>query len=150
MPWSSMRTISPGSTSRTNSALDRVERARLARHAPVPLGRLAQHQRPDAPRVAAGLHPVGKQEQQAERPLQVLEHVRQRVVLLDVARLGQQVDDDLGVGRALENVPVLLVLAAEQGGVDQVAVVGDGDRRRGGSCASSGWALHSLLEPVVE
>ena len=57
-----------------------------------------------------GFHPVGKQKQQAERPLQVLEHVRQRVVLLKVRRLGQQVDDDFGVGRALEDVAVLFVL----------------------------------------
>jgi hypothetical protein len=56
----------------------------------------------------------------------MLEHVRERVGLGDVARLGQQVDDDLGVGRALEDVPVGLVLLPEQLGVDQVPVVRHG------------------------
>ena len=37
-------------------------------------------------------------------------------------------DDDFGVSRGLENMAVLFVLPAEQRGVDQVAVVGDGDR----------------------
>ena len=58
----------------------------------------------------------------------MLEHVRQRIVLGNMAGLGQQVDDDLGVGRALEDVPVGFVLRAQQGGVDQVAVVGDRHR----------------------
>ena len=94
----------------------------------MPLRRLSEHQRPDSPRIAHGFHPIGKQKQQAERPLQMLQHVRQRIVLFHVRRLGQQVNDDFGIGRALEDMAVFLVLLAEQGGVDQIAIVRDGDR----------------------
>jgi hypothetical protein len=82
----------------------------------------------EAPGVAGGLDAVGEEEQQAVRALQVLEHVRERVLLLDVGRLGQQVDDDLGVGRRLKDVAVFLVLVAQELRVDEVAVVGNGDR----------------------
>ena len=92
---------------------DRVERARFARDTPVPLRRPTQHQRADAPGVADRLDPIGKQEQQAECALQVLQHVRERVELGRVRRFREQVDDDFGVGRALKNVAVLLVFGAQ-------------------------------------
>ena len=102
---------------------DRIKCARLAGHAPIAVGRLADRQRPNPPRVAARLHSIRKQKQQAERPLQVLQHVRHRIVLFHVRRLGQQVNDDFRVGRRLENMPVLLVLRAEQGGVYQISIM---------------------------
>ena len=58
----------------------------------------------------------------------MLQHVRQRIVLFDVRRLGQQMHDDFGVGRALENVAVLFVFLAQKRGVDQIAVVRHRDR----------------------
>ena len=41
--------------------------------------------------------------------------------------LGQQMDDDLRVARGLEDLALLLEVAAQRCGVDQVSVVGDGD-----------------------
>ena len=55
----------------------------------------------------------------------MVEHVVEGVLFVLVRRLGQQVDDDLGIAGGLENVPDLLVAPTQQGGVDQVAVVGD-------------------------
>ena len=64
-------------------------------------------------RVAGGHHPIAEQKQQRVRPLEVLEHVDQVIVLLDVARLGQKVNDHFGVAGCVEDGPVLLVLLAQ-------------------------------------
>ena len=56
------------------------------------------------------------------------QHVRQRVGLVHMRGLGQQVHDDFGVGRALEDVAVLFVLVAKELCVDQISVVRHGDR----------------------
>ena len=56
----------------------------------------------------------------------MFQHVRHRIVLLHVRRLGQQVNDDFRVGRRLENMPVLFILRAEQGRIDQISIVSDG------------------------
>jgi len=40
----------------------------------------------------------------------MFQHVGHRIVLLDVRRLREQVNDDFGVGGGLKNMPVLLVL----------------------------------------
>src|SRR5690606_38709993 len=60
-------------------------------------------------------------------PLQVLEQMGEWIGLFGVRGLGQQLNDNLGVGGGLEDMAKLFVLAAKQAGVDQVAVVGDGD-----------------------
>ncbi len=75
----------------------------------MPLGRLADRQRPNPPRIAAGFHAVRKQKQQTESPLQMFQHVRHRIMLLHVRRLGQQMNDDLCISRRLENMPVLRI-----------------------------------------
>ena len=54
--------------------------------------------------------------------------MRQWVGLFNMTRFGQKVNDDLGVGRALKNVAVPFVFMAEEFCIDEVAVVGDGDR----------------------
>ncbi len=48
-------------------------------------------------------------------------------MFLGMGWLGEQMNDDFGIGCALENMAVLFVLAAKEAGVDEVAVVGDGD-----------------------
>jgi hypothetical protein len=48
--------------------------------------------------------------------------------LVLVRGLGQQVNDDFGIVGGLEDRPVGLVLVAKEGRVDQVAVVGEGNR----------------------
>ncbi len=53
----------------------------------------------------------------------MLQHVRKRIVLLRVRRFGQQVHNDFGIRRALENVPVFFVLLAEKAGVDEIPVM---------------------------
>ena len=107
---------------------DGIEGACLAGHTPEPIFHFSDHQRPDAPRVAAGFDSVRKHKQQAERALQMLQDVRERIVLLGVSRLGEQMDDDFRVGCALENVAMLFVLTAEQRGIDEIAIMCNGDR----------------------
>src|SRR5262249_34695714 len=103
-------------------------RTRLAGDTVPTVGGSTDRQRANPPWIATRFHSIGEEEQQAERTLQVLEHMRQRIVLLDMRRLGQQMYDDLGGGRALENVPMLLILAPQQGRVDQISVMRDGNR----------------------
>ncbi len=88
---------------------------------------LAENERADAPRIAGGFDAIWKQKQEAVGPLQMLENVREWISFLHVRWFGEEVDDDFGVGGALEDVAMLFVLLAEEGGVDQIAVVGDGD-----------------------
>ena len=137
MPWSSMRTISPGSISRTYSAsIASNAHVSLATHQcpsrvlPSTSGRMPHGSR-------HGFDAIGEQEQQAERALQMLAARAAADRLVHVRRLGQQVNDDLGVGRALENVPVLLVLPPEQLRVDQVAVVRHRDRAHRDTAAAA-------------
>jgi len=49
--------------------------------------------------------------------------VRKGVVLINVGGLGQQVNDNFGVSRALKNMPVLFVLPPEELGVNQITIV---------------------------
>ena len=124
--------INPHDLPRLHLALkprpNRIKRAGLAGHAPMPVGRLANRQRPNPPRIAAGFHAIGKQKEQTERPLQMFQHVRHRIVLLHVRRLGQQMNDNFCVGRRLENMPMLLVLGAKQRGIDQISIVSNRHR----------------------
>jgi len=39
-----------------------------------------------------------KQEKQTVRPLQMLQHMRQRILLLQMRRFGQQMNDDFRIG----------------------------------------------------
>jgi len=54
-------------------------------------------------------------------------HELQRIGPAGVGRLSQKMNDDFGVGRALKNMAVVFILAAEERGVDQIAVMGDGN-----------------------
>ena len=146
MPLSSMRTISPGSISRTYSAsIASNAHVSLATHQ-CPSGVLPEHQRANAPRVADGLDAVGEQEQQADtRPAGASAR----------AAAGRASRRGVGLASRWTMISVSVVLwkmwpccsysCAEQRGVDQVAVVGDRDRAHARYCRSSGWALQSLL-----
>ena len=106
---------------------DRIDGAALAGHDVAPLGGLADAQRPNPVRIAGRLDVVGEQEEERVGALQMVENVPQRVGLVLVGRLGQQMNDDLGVAGGLEDAAVGLVFVPQQAGVDQVAVVGDRD-----------------------
>ncbi len=69
---------------------DGVEGAGFAGDAPEAIACFAEHQRANAPRIAAGFDPIGEEKQQAERALQMLQHVRQRIVFFGVRRFGEQ------------------------------------------------------------
>jgi hypothetical protein len=91
---------------------DRVERARLAGDAPVPSAvfPIASGRTPHGSRQASMRSGTGTA---AERALQMLAARAAADRRVQVRRLGQQVNDDFRVGRALEDVAQLLVLAAE-------------------------------------
>jgi hypothetical protein len=107
---------------------DGVEGAGFGGDAPgAVVGHSPDDQRPDPPGVPGRLDAVGEQEQEAVGALEVLENVGERVVLLDMGGLGEEVDDDLGVGGGLEDVAVLFVIPAQKLRVYKISVVGDGD-----------------------
>ena len=123
-PPAPMMTISPGSTSRTNSA-SMMSRAQVSDDEDPRVAEPAEHQRPHAQRVA---HPDQR----------LLRQRHQRIGALDLAqRVGQalddgvlqarrdQVDDDLGVAGRLEQAAAPHQLPAQLVGVRQIAVVAD-------------------------
>ncbi len=57
----------------------------------------------------------------------MLQDVGHGVVFFDVGGFGQEVDDDFRVSRRLKYMTMLFVLGAEEGGVDEIAVMSDGD-----------------------
>jgi hypothetical protein len=105
--------------------VDQVERTGLARHDDRPVVHAPEHERTESERIARGDEPVREEEQQRVRALQVVEHVGDVIVLLEMARLGHEMDDHLGIAGGVEDCAVLFVLVTQQGGVDEVAVVGD-------------------------
>ena len=144
-----MQQISPGSISRTSLAPMMSRPGRLAGEA-VAAVELAQHQRTHAVGIAEADDLVLGEQHGAERAAQAGDDVAQG--LLDVARgvLGKQSRDDLGVGRALED---MAVLAADPGRSSSVftrlplwaRAMNEPSRVR-----AKGWALRISLEPVVE
>ena len=94
----------------------------------VDTGRIAEQQRPEAPRVARGDHPLAADQQQRVGAAHLLEREHQRLddALPRLAR--HQVEDHLGVGGRLEDGAVALEPVARLDGVDQVAVVHDAER----------------------
>jgi len=57
----------------------------------------------------------------------MVEDVPQRIGLVLMGRLGQQMNDDLRIATGFEDAAVGLVFVPQQAGIDQIAVVGDRD-----------------------
>ena len=106
---------------------DRIDRATFAGHDVAPAGRLTDAQRPNPIGIAGRLDVIGEQEDERVGALEMVENVPQRVGLVLMGRLGQQMNDDLGVATGLEDAAVGLVFVPQQAGIDQIAVVGDRD-----------------------
>ena len=118
-----MRTISPGSISRMYSAPSASKAQRFAGHAILPAGVLPiTSGRTPQDRGTASMR-SGNKNSRLNDPCKCLSTCGSGSCLLDMRWLGQQVNDDFRVGRALENVPVFFVFLAQQSGVDQIAVV---------------------------
>ena len=107
---------------------DEVERARLGGEDPVVVD-AADHERPEAVRVAEGDEPSLRQRDDRVGALEPAHRVRhglveRRLVVRDQRR------DQLAVGRRPERDTRLAQLVAQLADVDQVAVVAEGDRAR--------------------
>src|SRR5438552_1351286 len=109
-----------------------VERARLGGDDPGVV-EPAEREGPEAVRVADRVEGVGREQHERVGAGDPPERVGELVLERPRRRAGEQVQDDLGVGRGLEDGAVALHLAAERLGVGQVAVVRDrdGSARRG-------------------
>jgi len=106
--------------------VDDIQRTRFTGYHNRAVVHLPEDERPQAVRIAGGHDPVGKQQQQRIRALQVGQCMNDVVHLLQVTRFGQQMDDHFRVAGCIEDGTSLLVPVAQQGGVDQVAVVSHG------------------------
>ena len=124
-PLPSMMTISPGSTSRTKRApmmsSAQVSEVRIQASSSRPID-----QRPHAHRIAHAEQRLVGQQQQRVGALDAAERVDQAVDDGRVVGAGDQVVDDLGVGGRLEQAAHPHQLLAQQVGVGEVAVVGEG------------------------
>ncbi len=88
----------------------------------------ADRQRTEAQGVADRDHAPGDERDQGVGAAQKAQGIDQRVDHVGRSRARRQVQDRLGVAGGLEDRAVGLQLLADQRRVDQVAVVGDGDR----------------------
>ena len=108
--------------------LDQVQRAGLARQHEPSVGQPADAQRTEAVRVAHADELVLGEDDQGICALDAAHGLDQSaLVAARLRRLGEQVDDDLGIHRRLEDGALGLQLVAQGGGVGEVAVVADGD-----------------------
>jgi hypothetical protein len=112
------------------SRADDVERAGLAGQDGRAL-ELAEHQRPDAQRIAHADHARGGERDEAIRALDLPKPVDQPVEQRAVGARGDQVDDDLGVHGGLEDAAALDQFAPEARRIGQVAVMPDGEAAGG-------------------
>ena len=123
---------SPGKHLAQVACPDQVERARLTRHAvrggPGLVLDHPEHQRTQSVRIAEGDHRLLGQHDGRERPAETWQHVGHGVLDLLGGMARQQRRDDLGIGRRAERHVALAQLGVELDGVDQVAVVGQGER----------------------
>ena len=90
-------------------------------------GNASHDQRTEAARVARGEDAVGRQHHQRKRAFEAAQRVGHGVGQRLLARARDQVHDDFGVAGGLEDRSGLLQLRANFEGVDDVAVVRQGD-----------------------
>ena len=151
MPSAVEITISPGSTSRTNSA-PMMSRAQVSEASTQRVAELAEHQRPDAERVAHADELGAGHRDDGEGALDAAERVLQPLGdgLLD--RAGHQVDDALGVRARLEDRAVLDQLLAQRRALVRLPLWATAQPPMASSaksgCTSRIWV--SPLEPAVE
>ena len=107
--------------------LDALQGAGFGGEAVEAVAGLADDEGAEAPGIAAAFDAVGKQKEEAEGSLQMAEDVGEGIGLFLVGGLGEHVDDDFGIAGGIEDVAPLLIFVFEFGGVDEIAVVGDGD-----------------------
>ena len=103
-----------------------VERAGFARH-DIAVAQPADGQRTQAVFVQAGVNAVGGHDQERERPLQHVQRIDDRKDARPVVVAGlllDQVGQNLAVRRGLEQTALVLQILAQQGRIDDVAVVG--------------------------
>ena len=117
-----MRTISPGSTSRTYSAPIR-SKAQVSEATSQASLQAAQDQRAEAARIANGVDFVAREHQQRVGAFDLIERVAQRARQIARRAARHQVHDHFGVAGGLENRAAMFEGAAQLAGVGEVAVV---------------------------
>ena len=109
-------------------AAERVQRARLRGDGVAAVRQPADAQRPEAPRVAHGDHPVGGEHDQRVRALPRRQRALEALLPRPPAGRGEHQRHHLGVAGGGEAEAAAEQLLAQRRRVDQVAVVGDGER----------------------
>ena len=126
MPLREIRTISPGSTSRTYSASIKSN-AQVSDAATQAPSRRPKNQRTEAARVANRIHFVARKKQQRIRAFHLTERVGERAGKIARSAARDQMHDHLGVAGGLENRAAMFEPAAHFQRVRQVAVVAERD-----------------------
>jgi hypothetical protein len=105
---------------------DDVERAGFGRQNPGAV-EIAQHQRPDAERIAAADHLLGRHRHQREGTLDLPHSIDETRVQIALLAGGDKMQKRLGVGGGGEDRALLLQRALHGHGIGQIAVMGDGE-----------------------
>ncbi len=95
------------------------------------IAELAHHQRPDAERIAAGDHALGRHADQRIGPLHLAQRIDEAIDQGAVAGGGDKVDDRLGIAGRLEDRTALHQLALEPHRVRDIAVMRHREAARG-------------------
>ena len=103
---------------------DEIKSARFRRQHPT-VAEAPENQRTEAVRIAHADESIGGEHDQRERAAETTQGSK-GFTRRGLAR--QQMQDDLAVRRGLENGAGILEFFAQRGGIDEVAVVGDGQR----------------------
>ena len=117
---------SPGSTSRTKRGAEVVEGAALGGDDPAAV-EASQAERSHAQRVADGEERVGREDDEGVGALDASHHVGEALRPGLAGCVGQEAGHHLGVGGRRELVALFLHVGAQGLGVDEVAVVAEGD-----------------------
>ena len=135
-PSSVTMTSSPGSTSRTIFGAQQVEGAGFGGEddgvGAVGVADAAHGERAEAARIAGGEDAVAGHHHDGEGAFDLRERIGDGVDQRAGVRVGDELDDDFGVGGGLEVSAVAFQSGADVAEVHQVAVVGDGDEALGG------------------
>ena len=121
-----MRTISPGSISRTYCAFRR-SKAQVSLSDEPGVAEFAEIERTEAARIADGVEFVGREDEEGVRAFDLIEGVAERAGKIARLRAREKMNDDFGVAVGLKDRAAMFELAAPLGGVGEVAVVAERD-----------------------
>ncbi len=103
---------------------DLLQRARFTGHH-MALAQTSQRKRTDSPRIARGVHATRTRDHKGKRAAEFSQRHPDAVALSEIGGVCKLVQQNLAVGRGLEDRALLLITVSQFARVDQIAVMSD-------------------------